>query len=211
MGDRLKVANQLKPPRAPASGQDRRLSFIDFRLLWEGRINRSDLMEHFGISIPQASLDLARYQALAPNNAYYDRNAKAYLATEQFQAATPVDSSTSFLGNLLAIASGATDRSSTFHGWMPDLDTVQPPMRQVGTSILRKVLFSIRVRRELTLSYQSMFEQIQHIDALALTLLRTMGFAGICERFVMNTGDSEILCWVESSRLSPMRQRMWTP
>ena len=43
-------------------GQERRLEFIDFRLYWEGRINRSDLIDFFGISVPQASLDLAKYQ-----------------------------------------------------------------------------------------------------------------------------------------------------
>lgn len=49
-------------------GIERRLEFIDFRLFWEGRINRSDLTDQFGISTPQASADLARYQEMAPSN-----------------------------------------------------------------------------------------------------------------------------------------------
>jgi hypothetical protein len=45
-------------------GQERRLEFIDFRLLWEGRLNRADITTFFRISVPQASLDLAKYQEL---------------------------------------------------------------------------------------------------------------------------------------------------
>jgi len=39
---------------------ERRLECIDFRLFWEGHINRSDLTDQFGISTPQTSADLAQ-------------------------------------------------------------------------------------------------------------------------------------------------------
>ena len=66
-------------------GQERRLAFIDFRLRWEGRINRSDLTDFFGISVPQASLDISRYMEFAPQNLQYDRSARVYLATPEFR------------------------------------------------------------------------------------------------------------------------------
>ena len=47
-------------------GQAQRLEFIEFRLYWEGKLNRRDLIDFFGISTPQASLDLARYMEFAP-------------------------------------------------------------------------------------------------------------------------------------------------
>ena len=47
-------------------GVERRLEFIEFRLFWEGSINRADLVEFFGVSVPQASKDLALYQERAP-------------------------------------------------------------------------------------------------------------------------------------------------
>lgn len=34
-------------------GVAQRLEFIEFRLFWEGRVNRSDLMEQFGLSVNQ--------------------------------------------------------------------------------------------------------------------------------------------------------------
>ena len=61
-----------------------RLEFVEFRLFWDGRVNRGDLVRHFGISVPQASTDLARYQQLAPGNLLYDRNAKTYAAAKGF-------------------------------------------------------------------------------------------------------------------------------
>ena len=45
-------------------GVERRLEFIEFRLYWEGGINRSDIMDQFGVSVPQASKDLSQYQEL---------------------------------------------------------------------------------------------------------------------------------------------------
>lgn len=65
-----------KTTRTGHWGQERRLEFIDFRLLWEGRLNRADITEFFRISVPQASLDLAKYQEIAPGNMVYDRTQK---------------------------------------------------------------------------------------------------------------------------------------
>ena len=48
-------------------GIERRLEFIEFRLFWDGHVNRSDLMAAFGISINQASADLNRYLGMAPD------------------------------------------------------------------------------------------------------------------------------------------------
>jgi hypothetical protein len=48
-------------------GAEKRLEFIDFRLFWEGAINRVDIMDQFGVSVPQASKDLSLYQEKAPN------------------------------------------------------------------------------------------------------------------------------------------------
>jgi hypothetical protein len=87
-------------------GIERRLEFIDFLLFWGGRINRSDLTDRFGISTPQASADLARYQELAPANLVYDPSLKCYLATPEFRSVFDVENSDSHLAQLRSIASG---------------------------------------------------------------------------------------------------------
>ena len=65
-------------------GVAQRLEFIEFRLFWEGFINRADLVGFFGISVPQASKDLALYQERAPGNLEYDKRSKRYVAADKF-------------------------------------------------------------------------------------------------------------------------------
>ena len=47
-------------------GVAQRLEFIEFRLFWEGHVNRSDVMENFGLSVNQGSANLSRYIGLVP-------------------------------------------------------------------------------------------------------------------------------------------------
>lgn len=61
-------------------GVERRLEFIEFRLFWEGSINRGDIVDTFGVSVPQASKDLSLYQERAPGNMEYDTREKRYVA-----------------------------------------------------------------------------------------------------------------------------------
>ena len=69
-------------------GVEQRLEFIEFRLFWEGHVNRSDLMDHFGVSVNQASSDLNRYIAYAPDNMVYDKSARTYVLGAQFEPGT---------------------------------------------------------------------------------------------------------------------------
>ena len=55
-------------------GQAKRFEFMEWRLFWTDRLNRKDLELEFGISTPQASIDLRNYQELAPNNVTYDNS-----------------------------------------------------------------------------------------------------------------------------------------
>ncbi|MEO5366942.1 MAG: WYL domain-containing protein, partial [Magnetococcus sp. WYHC-3] len=60
------------PDKELSWGVERRMEFIEFRLFWEGRINRRDLIEQFGVSVPQATVDFKQYQERAPDNLLYD-------------------------------------------------------------------------------------------------------------------------------------------
>ena len=93
-------------PRPSSWSQDRRLKFIDFRLRWEGRINRTDLTRFFDISMPQASGDLSKYAEAAPGNLLYDRRAKAYLRTEFFAPLYSRSASNTYLNELLTLEAG---------------------------------------------------------------------------------------------------------
>lgn len=58
--------------------QERRLDFIEDRVLAIGKLQRADLMNYFGISMPQATKDIALYSK-ANKRLIYDRQAKCYV------------------------------------------------------------------------------------------------------------------------------------
>lgn len=137
--------------------QDQRLDFIDFRLYWEGRINRRDLCDHFGISIPQASVDLAEYLKLVPDYAvYYDKSEKVYLAAHGFSPVRISPNSYRYLNDLYAIAQGSLARESTFLGWTPPTAIAPKPHRDIPVPALLTVLNAIRNKRKLSIVYQSL-------------------------------------------------------
>jgi len=58
---------------------ERRLDYIDFRLITAGRVNREDIERTFGVSQPTASKDISAFEAAHPGVMRYDRNQKCYL------------------------------------------------------------------------------------------------------------------------------------
>lgn len=137
-------------------GQERRLEFIDFRLQWEGRVNRSDLTEFFRISIPQASLDFSLYQELAPGNMIYDRTQKTYVATESFKAIMVNPSPYQYLNELLWRDSNVLSGSESFVSIPPPVETLPHPYRSVGADTLKILLQAIRNNSSVEINYQSM-------------------------------------------------------
>ena len=137
-------------------GQDRRLEFIDSRLYWDGRVNRSYLKDFFGISVPQASLDLAEYQKQAPENTVYDRTEKAYVATTDFKPVFIDPTSGRYLAELYALTTGTIPADISFIGEAPTADIVKHPTRLVPADLLRSVLHAIRSSATLEITYQSM-------------------------------------------------------
>jgi len=144
---------QIKPGRW---GQDRRVEFIEFRLLWEGRINRSELADFFGVSIQQASLDFAKYMLVAEDNMEYDRSEKVYRATTQFEPRFMAPDTQTFLNQLANLTTGTLSPSLSFIGSRPPCDVVTLPTRRVRTDVLLSVLWAIRDHTEIEVTYQSM-------------------------------------------------------
>lgn len=146
-----------KPIARPGRwGQERRLEFIDFRLCWEGRLNRADLTEFFRISVPQASIDLASYQELAPQNMVYDRTQKTYIASSNFKPVLSSQDSSSYLNALLQREIGTIAASDSFIGWAPPVASLPSPNRQVDSGILISLIRAIQKSEALVMNYQSM-------------------------------------------------------
>jgi len=135
---------------------ERRLEFIDFRLYWEGRINRKDLTVFFNISVPQASADLKAYQLKAPQNIEYDKSGKFYFATKQFKPVYMITDSTHYFSQLRLIFNKVLKTEESFLGMLPSFDSIPSVARIVDSEILRNILKGINEKMSMEINYQSM-------------------------------------------------------
>jgi hypothetical protein len=137
-------------------GVERRLEFIEFRLFWEGGVNRSDIIGMFDVSVPQASKDLTLYQEWAPHNALYDKSAKRYVASPQFSPIFQKPDPDGYLSRLRSLAEGLTEPSESWIANPPQADIALTPRREVDSGVLRAVLGAVRQSRSIEIYYQSM-------------------------------------------------------
>lgn len=137
-------------------GVRRRLEFIDFRLFWDGRFNRSDMAEAFGISAQQASADIAQYEKRAPQNLRYDRGEKAYLRTDSFSPAFIGETIERYLLQLVAIENRWMRPGDTWFDTFPPVEVVTLGRRSTDPAVLLRVLDAIRNKREIDVDYSSL-------------------------------------------------------
>ncbi|WP_114217147.1 WYL domain-containing protein [Ochrobactrum sp. 3-3] len=137
-------------------GVERRLEFIEFRLYWDGHVNRIDITETFGISAQQASSDLNRYLGMAASNMAYDKSAKTYVRTETFKPQFLQPDAAGYLAQLKSIGDGLIDRHDAWIGSVPDFSSPPTPARGVQSEILQMVIGAIRNTEALEIRYQSL-------------------------------------------------------
>lgn len=136
--------------------EEKRLEFIDFRLRWEGRFNRSDLTDFFGISVPQASIDISRYLQASPGNASYDRKERAYVAGPAFVPVYPENEPSRYMSELFARASGLESAETNFLGWSPPVGLTPVPRRPIEVGTVIALLRAVRNQLGLRIVYHSM-------------------------------------------------------
>lgn len=137
-------------------GVERRLEFIEFRLFWEGHVNRGDLMEAFGVSVNQASTDLNRYIGMAPDNMVYDKSARTYIRGSKFAPLFLKPDASRYLSQLRSVADGILDRADAWIGQFPSYDAAPTPVRGVNAKTLRSVVAAIRRSEAVEVKYQSL-------------------------------------------------------
>ena len=137
-------------------GVEKRLEFIEFRLFWEGGINRADITKYFGVSVPQASNDLTQYQELAPHNVRYDKSEKRYFASNSFKSLFLRPDADRYLTQLRSICDGVLPAEETWLTETPPFEALTMPRRLVDANVLRAVLHAIRNKKSLEIHYQSL-------------------------------------------------------
>tara|TARA_R110000744_G_scaffold62797_2_gene129504 strand:+ start:416 stop:1348 length:933 start_codon:yes stop_codon:yes gene_type:complete len=146
-------ANSLSPTLKPSV--QRRLEFIDFRLLWSGGMTRQALCDSLQISPQQASADIAAYQDRAPQNMEYDHGRRAFVRLDSFQPLYMKDYTDRYLLQLMGIRSGWIRKEDTYFDSLPASEVVTLERRRTGWQELVAILDGIREGLEVKIAYNS--------------------------------------------------------
>jgi hypothetical protein len=137
-------------------GVERRLEFVEFRLFWEGRVNRGDIVDKFGVSVTQASADINRYIALAPQNTAYDHRRRTFGRSAKFKSILLKPDASRYLAQLRSVGDGVIDRADAWTSQLPDYGSAPTPARGVNAEIVRAVAAAIRANEAIEVKYQSL-------------------------------------------------------
>ena len=137
-------------------GVKQRLEFIEFRLFWEGKFNRVDLVNQFGVSIPQASADISQYQEKAPGNIEYDRKEKAYFPTSEYKPVLIKPNADLYLSQLYSLSKNMIRHDETYIDKIPIYDILPGFQQRVDPKILRTVVAAINNKNAIEVEYQSL-------------------------------------------------------
>lgn len=137
-------------------GTKQRQEFIEYRLFWEGSINRKDLVDNFGDSVPQASVDMKKYKQSAPNNIYYDKSQKRYLINSNFKPIFGAINAHDYLTKLSMLSKGVIKKEQAFIGYIPEYSMVPSFDRDIDPNILKKILKILKTGKSIYIYYQSM-------------------------------------------------------
>lgn len=129
---------------------------MEFRLYWQGHINRSDLMEAFGISVQQASKDFANYIEGRKSNLTYDKRLRTYLRGKNFRPRYFQPDAAEYFAQLQAVEHGLVAEEQSWISFFPSVGATPTPARGVAPETLRDVLAAIREPAALRVTYQSM-------------------------------------------------------
>lgn len=130
---------------------EQRFQFLELTAFWHGGLNRSDLMDRFGISVPQASKDLAAYQQMFPTNLTYDASRKRYYTTENF---APNFASLDSEQYLRTATSSSVVHSDALH--QPVAELLPVPVRTIDPHALQPIVECTRNGGSVEVLYQSM-------------------------------------------------------
>ena len=113
-------------------------------------------METFGISIQQASIDLARYIDGRKSNLTYDKRLRTYLRGKNFKPRYFKPDAAEYFAQLQAVEQGLVAEDQSWISFFPGFAATPIPARGVDPEVLRNVLAAIRENNALQVSYQSM-------------------------------------------------------
>jgi predicted DNA-binding transcriptional regulator YafY len=170
-------------------GVEQKLQFIEFRLFWEGHVNRSDLIDKFSVSQNQASGDLNRYIALAPDNMVYDKSGKTYVRGASFAPLFLKPDADQYLSQIRSVAEGIVAEDEAWIGNLPAFDATPAPARGIDPVVLRSLVTAIRRHEAIEVYYQSMSSPDPEWRWIAPHALAFDGFRWHARSFCEKSGE----------------------
>lgn len=134
--------------------QTRRLIRLDLLLMWDGRFSRSDLMDFFHISAPQASADIARYREIFPSACAYDPKSKRYVRGEGFKPGLVDPSSRRYLDQLYGIRMGILNETGAWFRSPPSFEVIPAFESAMDPYVLQRILDAIKQHCGIEIEYQ---------------------------------------------------------
>ncbi|WP_371193453.1 WYL domain-containing protein [Glaciecola sp. SC05] len=154
---------------------DVHFQLIELLAYWEGRVNSTDIIKHFSISVTQAKFYLKSYRARCPSNIYYDKVLKCFVPTQQFCAqfiSTHVHEYLEWVTN-----HSTTSPSQLQRNRQPSYTHLRVPHRSVSPNIMRVIIAGIKQQKRVDTEYVSLTSpmnegRIIHPHTLVKTGLR---------------------------------------
>ena len=174
-------------------GVERKLEFIEFRLFWEGYVNRSDLIETFNESANQASSDLNRYLTLAPDNMAYDKSARTYVRASAFKHLFLKPDASLYLSQVRSLGDGLLDQRASWIGNVPEYASIPFTARGVLPPVLRAIVVESGGGRLLKFAISRCLPRTRNGVGLRLMLSALTGSDGTRELIVKRMVCSKTL------------------
>jgi len=134
---------------------EQRFQSLEHQAFWHGGLNRADLTSRFGISVPQASNDLASYQRMFPNNLWYDHSQKRYFTTSDFKPHFMSLDADAFLANNVSRKGGnASDSVAEQYEMVAEM--LPLPKRKIDPYALQPIVACTIRKQSIEILYQSM-------------------------------------------------------
>ncbi len=181
--------------------QTRRFEFIEWKLFWDGALNRSDLEDVFEISTPQASIDLRHYRELAAENIEYDATEKSFKPSARIKPTFLKISADRLLLQLRALLTGALPRREIWFRDVPPIDMAPDIVRHVDPNCLRQILEAIRTKRSVEVRYQSLTNS--RVRQIAPHALAFDGYRWHIRAWACDRGDFRDFVLTRIDRIEP--------
>lgn len=143
--------------------QRQRLRFLEARVLWEGKVNRSDVCEQFDVTPNHVTREIGDYRHYFPRNLLYDPTARAYRPSDRFEAKFGTGQPDEYLALLKMHATNPSVMIEAELGTPTPCDVIPEPRARFSQVVLRTVLHAIHEDHGVSITYQS-FSRDEVVD-----------------------------------------------